>query len=58
MTRAPTGAPDAQLRQQQQRWLSARSSAAREAPWAVHDVYLARIAELNGQAREAHGDNY
>ena len=51
------GVPDAQLRQQQQRWLSARSSAAREAPWAVHDVYLARIAELNGQAREAHGDN-
>ena len=51
------GVPDAQLRMQQQRWLSARSSAAREAPWAVHDVYLARIAELNGQAREAHGEN-
>ncbi len=63
MTRAyqsarAAGVPDAQLRQQQQRWLSARSSAAREAPWAVHDVYLARIAELNGQAREAHGDGY
>ena len=52
------GVPDADLRQQQLRWLSARSSAAREAPWAVHDVYLARIAELNGQAREAHGDGY
>ena len=46
------GVPDAQLRSQQQRWLAARSAAAREAPWAVHDVYLARIAELNGQARE------
>jgi len=52
------GVPDAQLRQQQQRWLSARSSAAREAPWAVHDVYLARIAELNGQARDARPDGY
>lgn len=51
------GVPDAQLRQQQQRWLSARSSAAREAPWAVHDVYLARIAELNGQAHDAHDEN-
>jgi uncharacterized protein YecT (DUF1311 family) len=50
------GVPDAQLRQQQQRWLAARSSAAREAPWAVRDVYLARIAELNGQAREARPD--
>ena len=52
------GVPDAQLRIQQQRWLSARTSAAREAPWAVHDVYLARIAELNGQAREVRGDGY
>ncbi len=52
------GVPDMQLRQQQQRWLSARTSAAREAPWAVHDVYMARIAELNGLAREAHGDGY
>jgi hypothetical protein len=24
----------------------------------VHDVYLARIAELNGQAREARPDGY
>jgi hypothetical protein len=52
------GVPDAQLQYQQQRWLAARSAAAREAPWAVHDVYLARIAELNGQAREAHGPGY
>ena len=50
------GVPDAQLRQQQQRWRLARASMAREAPWAVHDVYLARIAELNGQARDAHGN--
>jgi hypothetical protein len=52
------GVPDAQLQRQQQRWLAARSAAAREAPWAVHDVYLARIAELNGQAHDAHGDGY
>lgn len=52
------GVSDAQLQHQQQRWLAARSAAAREAPWAVHDVYLARIAELNGQAREANGDGH
>jgi hypothetical protein len=52
------GVSDAQLQRQQQHWLAARSAAAREAPWAVHDVYLARIAELNGMAREAHGDGY
>lgn len=52
------GVPDAQLQRQQQRWLAARSAAAREAPWVVHDVYLARIAELNGLAKEAHGDGY
>jgi len=52
------GVPDAQLQRQQQRWIAARSAAAREAPWAVHDVYLARIAELNGLAKEAHGDGY
>jgi hypothetical protein len=52
------GVSDVQLQRQQQRWLAARSAAAREAPWAVHDVYLARIAELNGQARDAHGDGY
>jgi uncharacterized protein YecT (DUF1311 family) len=48
------GVSDDRLQRQQQRWLAARSAAAREAPWAVHDVYLARIAELNGMAREAH----
>lgn len=52
------GVPDAQLERQQQRWLAARSAAAREAPWAVHDVYMARIAELNGMAHEAHADGY
>jgi hypothetical protein len=52
------GVPDAQLQREQQRWLAARSAATREAPWAVHDVYLARIAELNGLAREAHGGGY
>ncbi len=45
------GVPDARLRQQQQHWQAARATAAREAPWAVRDVYLARIAELNDQAR-------
>lgn len=51
------GVPDGQLQAQQQHWLAARSAAAREAPWAVRDVYLARIAELNSQAREAHDEN-
>jgi hypothetical protein len=49
------GVPDAQLQEGQQRWLAARAAAAREAPWAVRDVYMARIAELNGQAKEAQG---
>jgi uncharacterized protein YjbI with pentapeptide repeats len=49
------GVPDAELQVGQQRWLAARSAAAREAPWALHDVYMARIAELNGQAKEAQG---
>jgi hypothetical protein len=52
------GVPEVQLQRQQQRWLAARSAAAREAPWAVHDVYLARIAELNSQARDARPDEY
>jgi hypothetical protein len=52
------GVPAAELQRQQQHWLAARSAAAREAPWAVHDVYLARIAELNGQAREARPEGY
>jgi hypothetical protein len=49
------GVPDEELQMGQQRWLAARSAAAREAPWAVRDVYMARIAELNGQAKEAQG---
>ncbi|HEY8573703.1 lysozyme inhibitor LprI family protein [Phenylobacterium sp.] len=49
------GVPAWQLKQQQQRWLAARAAAAREAPWAVHDVYLARIAELNDMSRDARG---
>jgi colicin import membrane protein len=51
------GVPSSTLERQQQRWLAARAAAAREAPWAVHDVYLARIAELQDQTRRAaHGD--
>ncbi|HEY2751771.1 hypothetical protein [Phenylobacterium sp.] len=49
------GVSDAQLERQQERWLAARSAAAREAPWALRDIYLAHIAELNGMARDAHG---
>ena len=48
------GVSDDQLQLQQARWAAARSAAAHEAPWAMHDVYLAHIAELNGLAREAH----
>jgi uncharacterized protein len=51
------GVPSWRLQQQQQRWLAARATAAREAPWAVHDVYVARIAELQDQARNASGGN-
>jgi hypothetical protein len=47
------GVSPERLRRQQQRWLAARAAAARQAPWAVHDVYLARIAELQDQARSA-----
>jgi uncharacterized protein YecT (DUF1311 family) len=50
------GVPAWQLKQQQQRWIAARAAAAREAPWAVHDVYLARIAELNDMTRDARQD--
>lgn len=49
------GVPASSLRRQQQRWESARTAAAREAPWAVEDVYQARIAELNDLARDANG---
>jgi len=47
------GVPASTLERQQQRWIAARATAAREAPWAVHDVYLARIAELKDQTRQA-----
>ncbi|MDB5468045.1 MAG: hypothetical protein JWQ46_2807 [Phenylobacterium sp.] len=49
------GVPAWRLHQQQQRWLAARATAAKEAPWAVHDVYVARIAELQDQARQGQG---
>jgi uncharacterized protein len=52
------GVPDAELKQRRQRWLAARSASAREASWAVHDRYLARIAELNGMARDARRNGY
>lgn len=47
------GVPAAALRRQQARWLEARAAAAREAPWAVEDVYVARISELNDLTRDA-----
>jgi len=47
------GVPAAALRRQQARWLQARAAAAREAPWAVEDVYEARISELNDLTRDA-----
>jgi Tfp pilus assembly protein FimV len=50
------GVPASTLERQQQRWLAARAATARQAPWAVHDVYLSRIAELQDQTRQAHGD--
>ncbi|WP_334160904.1 hypothetical protein [Phenylobacterium sp.] len=50
------GVSTAQLARQQQRWLAARAQAAREAPWAVRDVYEARIAELNDMTRGARGE--
>jgi uncharacterized protein YecT (DUF1311 family) len=50
------GVPAATLERQQQRWRAARAAAAREAPWAVRDVYQARIAELQDLARSARGD--
>lgn len=52
------GVPDWQLRKQQARWEAARASAAREAPWAVHDVYLARIAELHDLTKNAQASGY
>ena len=47
------GVPASALRRQQTRWLQARAAAAREAPWAVEDVYTARISELNDLTRDA-----
>jgi len=47
------GVPAAALRRQQDRWRQARAAAAREAPWAVEDVYEARISELNDLSRGA-----
>jgi uncharacterized protein len=49
--------PASRLAQQQQRWLAARATAAKEAPWAVRDVYQARIAELHDMARSAQNDD-
>jgi hypothetical protein len=57
-TARAAGVPDWQLRRQQARWEQARTAAAREAPWAVHDVYLARIAELHDLTRDAQGSGY
>lgn len=48
-----SGVPASALRRQQARWLQARAAAAREAPWAVEDVYEARISELNDLSRDA-----
>lgn len=50
------GVPSSTLKQQQQRWIAARAAAAREAPWAVREVYQARIAELQDLVRDAKGD--
>ncbi|WP_293678739.1 hypothetical protein [uncultured Phenylobacterium sp.] len=47
------GVPASALRSQQNRWLAARAAAAREAPWAVEDVYVARISELRDLTRDA-----
>lgn len=47
------GVPSQALRRQQARWVEARNAAEREAPWAVEDVYLARISELHDLTRDA-----
>lgn len=46
---AAAGVSTEALRRQQARWKAARDAAAREAPWAVPEVYEARIAELEDQ---------
>jgi uncharacterized protein len=50
------GVPASTLASQQQRWKQARAAAAREAPWAVREVYQARIAELQDLTRDAKGE--
>jgi uncharacterized protein YecT (DUF1311 family) len=50
------GVSPSTLERQQQRWLAARAAAAREAPWAVREVYQARIAELQDLTRDARGE--
>jgi hypothetical protein len=57
-TARAAGVPDWQLRRQQARWEQARAAAAREAPWAVHDVYLARVAALHDLTKDAQGPGY
>lgn len=47
------GAPEWRLARQQARWRSIRDEAMREAPWALSDIYAARIAELDDEAGEA-----
>lgn len=47
------GVPPSALQRQQARWLQARAAAAREAPWAVEDVYVARISEINDMISDA-----
>ncbi|MBL8772442.1 MAG: hypothetical protein JNK30_13755 [Phenylobacterium sp.] len=47
------GVPASALRRQQARWQQARAAASRDAPWAVEDVYVARISELNDLTRDA-----
>jgi uncharacterized protein YecT (DUF1311 family) len=47
------GVPTSALRRQQARWVAARAAAAREAPWAVEDVYEARLSELSDLTRDA-----
>lgn len=50
---AEAGAPEWRLRRQQNRWLAVRERAADEAPWAIAQIYDARIAELEDEAAMA-----
>jgi uncharacterized protein len=47
------GVSTAELRRRQERWALLRAATARDAPWAVEDVYEARISELNDLRRGA-----